>query len=89
MTSKNTEEFMEALRKADPFVDITDEIDNVIASLRVVWLALQSKEWLDDMHIEHCAYCIDSAVTALMAPRDLASGMATVIQERARAELKV
>ncbi|GEM_PF-6313517 len=83
MSVESNTEFMKHYRTADPFIQIADEIDQAVASLRVVWLALQSKEWLDNNHIGYCADCLDRAVVALEVPRAVAAEMAKGIVETA------
>ncbi|MBB3944753.1 hypothetical protein GGQ73_000678 [Rhizobium skierniewicense] len=89
MSSTGRSDFMEALAKADPFIDITEDLYRVDSLLRVVWLALQSKDWLDDSHIEKCAECLDRALTDLAIPRAAVSAMVDDIQGKARADFNV
>jgi len=60
---------LEQLPEADAFNLSTDKIDIAVSTLRVVWLALQSKEWLDDESVDSCADCLDQATRDLTAFR--------------------
>ncbi|MVA36112.1 hypothetical protein [Agrobacterium vitis] len=65
--------------QAAPFVAITDDIDRAVSSLRVVWLALMAKDWLDSEQIDHCADVLDRAISDLAAPRAIAQNRASEI----------
>lgn len=84
MTTENSKEFLEEYAKANPYIEIIDEIDNIVASLRVIWLALNNREWLDDDAIEHCAACLNGATDALARPRAIANDHSSEIIESAQ-----
>jgi len=60
---------LERLAEAETFKLSTDQIDTAVSTLRVVWLALQSKEWLDDKSVDSCAECLEQATRDLTAFR--------------------
>ena len=67
------------LGEATPYIEISNEIDRAVSTLRVVWLALMNREWLDDEHVEHCAECLDRATKDLTEVRTLATNKAEEI----------
>ncbi|NTG12339.1 hypothetical protein G6L33_01060 [Agrobacterium rhizogenes] len=69
--------------EAAPYIEISDEIDRAVATLRVVWLALMSKEWLDNEHLDHCADCLERATNDLSGARATAAKKAAEIHEKA------
>ena len=71
------------LGEAAPYIEISDEIDRAVATLRVVWLALMSKEWLDNEHLDHCADCLERATNDLSGVRAIAANKAAEIHEKA------
>ncbi|WP_296077774.1 hypothetical protein [uncultured Agrobacterium sp.] len=77
---------LERPAEADTFNLSTDKIDTAVSTLRVVWLALQSKEWLDDESVDSCAECLDQATRDLRAFRVEFAHKALNLPERSQAD---
>jgi hypothetical protein len=52
---KKTDDKLERLAAADPFIEMSDDIDRTVSMLRVAWLALTNPRMQDEYGVEYVA----------------------------------